>query len=646
MANEKNIVILGAGYAGVHAAKLLHKKYKKSDNIKVTLIDKNPFHTLMTDLHEIAGARVETETVQVELKKIFKAKKVDVVIDEIKDIDFKSQKLSSENYTYEYDYLIIGTGAEPTFFGVPGAAENGFTIWSLEDAVKIREHVEKMFRKASFERNPEKRKEMLTFAVAGAGFTGVEVIGELAEWRKKLCREYGIDKKDVRMIIIEAMPNILPILEEGLQAKAARRMKKMDIEVITDSPITEVNKDSISLKDGTRIPTKTLIWTAGVQGNSFAAKLGLTMGKRNRVQTNEYMQSLDYENVYLVGDNGYLEEDGKRGYPQIVEAALQTAETAVHNIVADIEKGDKKPFKSNFHGFMVSIGSRYAVANVGGMKLSGFFAMAVKHMVNLHYLFGVGGFALCWTYMMHEFFHIKEKRSILGGHVSRKSPTFWLLPLRVFVGYKWLEQGLHKLPKILEDPSNIFLIPPPVKNVASAVKDAAVNAVSSASQVAADGAAKVAQAAADAASSATPAADGAAQAAEAASQWGEALPVPGFIESIVKWSMETFFYTPDGGFTALAEIFQAAMVVGEIIVGLCLIAGLFTVLASIASVVMGMMIWTSGMAPYEMLWYLAAGIALIGGAGRAFGLDYYVIPVIKNWWKKTRFANKTYLYID
>lgn len=646
MANEKNIVILGAGYAGVHAAKLLHKKYKKSDNIKVTLIDKNPFHTLMTDLHEIAGARVETETVQVELKKIFKAKKVDVVIDEIKDIDFKSQKISSENYTYEYDYLIIGTGAEPTFFGVPGAAENGFTIWSLEDAVKIREHVEKMFRKASFERNPEKRKEMLTFAVAGAGFTGVEVIGELAEWRKKLCREYGIDKKDVRMIIIEAMPNILPILEEDLQAKAARRMKKMDIEVITDSPITEVNKDSISLKDGTRIPTKTLIWTAGVQGNSFVAKLGLTMGKRNRVQTNEYMQSLDYENVYLVGDNGYLEEDGKRGYPQIVEAALQTAETAVHNIVADIEKGDKKPFKSNFHGFMVSIGSRYAVANVGGMKLSGFFAMAVKHMVNLHYLFGVGGFALCWTYMMHEFFHIKEKRSILGGHVSRKSPTFWLLPLRVFVGYKWLEQGLHKLPKILEDPSNIFLIPPPVKNVASAVKDAAVNAVSSASQAAADGAAKVAQAAADAASSATPAADGAAQAAEAASQWGEALPVPGFIESIVKWSMETFFYTPDGGFTALAEIFQAAMVVGEIIVGLCLIAGLFTVLASIASVVMGMMIWTSGMAPYEMLWYLAAGIALIGGAGRAFGLDYYVIPVIKNWWKKTRFANKTYLYID
>src|SRR5690606_16909049 len=122
----------------------------------------------------------------------------------------------------------------------------------------------------------------------------------------------------------------------------------------------------------------------------------------------------DYKNVYVVGDCGYYEEDGQRGYPQIVEAAEQTAATAVENIIADMNNAPKKPFKSNYHGFMVSIGSRYAVANVGGMQLSGFFAMAIKHMVNLYYLFGVGGVALCWKYLMHEFFHIREKRSILG----------------------------------------------------------------------------------------------------------------------------------------------------------------------------------------------------------------------------------------
>jgi len=643
MASEKKIVILGAGYAGVHAAKHLHKRFKNDKSVKVTLIDRNPFHTLMTDLHEIAGARVEEDTVKVDLRKVFAGKIVDVVVDEIKEFDFEGQKLISEDNTYEYDYLIMGTGAEPTFFGVPGAQENGFTIWSLEQALTIKKHIIEMFKKARFEKDEAKRREMLTFVVAGAGFTGVEVIGELAEWQRKLCKEYEINPKEVRLVIIEAMPSILPILNENLQGKAARYMKKLGIEVITNTPIVEVGKTKTTLKDGTVIPTRTLIWTAGVQGDSFAAKSGLTPGKRNRVQTNEYMQSIDYENVYVVGDSGYFEEDGERGYPQIVEAAEQTAATAVHNIIADMTNGTKKPFKSNFHGFMVSIGSRYAVANVGGMQLSGFFAMAVKHMVNLYYLFGVGGFMLCWHYLMHEFFHIKEKRSILGGHFSSRAHAFWTFPLRLFVGYKWLEQGITKLPKILEDPSHIFLIPaPPAAEGVSAASGAATSAASGAAPAATSAASGAAQAVADAASAATPAAEGAAQ---AASQWGEALPVPEFIENIMDWMMNTFFYTADGGYTVLAEIFQAGMVIGEVIVGLCLLAGLFTSLAALISIVMGLMIWTSGMAPLEMLWYLAAGFALIG-SGRALGLDYYVMPWLGNWWRNTKFAKKSYLYVE
>jgi NADH dehydrogenase len=241
----------------------------------------------------------------------------------------------------------------------------------------------------------------------------------------------------------------------------------------------------------------------------------------------------------------------------------------------------------------------------------------------------VAGFNKCWSYLIHEIFHIKDNRSLVGGHFAKASPNFWLVPLRVFVGYKWLEQGLHKLPGILKDPSNIFLIPPPP----------AVDATTSASTAA--------EAVVDATTTASTAAAGAVEAAaEAASQWGPALPVPGFIENMVKWSMDTFFYTGDGGYTVLAEIFQAGMVIGEVIVGLLLIAGLFTALASIASVGMGIMIWTSGMAPTEMLWYLGAGIALIGGSGSTFGLDYYVLPVLKKMWKKINIVKKIYLYID
>ncbi|MEG0773989.1 FAD-dependent oxidoreductase, partial [Clostridium sp.] len=130
MDKQKNILILGAGYAGVHAAKMLAKKYKKNPNINITLIDKNPFHTLMTELHEVAGGRVHPESVQVDLGKIFNRTKVNVVTDYITNVDTDKKVVTTKLGTFNYDYLIIGTGSEPAFFGVPGVKENGFTLWS------------------------------------------------------------------------------------------------------------------------------------------------------------------------------------------------------------------------------------------------------------------------------------------------------------------------------------------------------------------------------------------------------------------------------------------------------------------------------------------------------------------------------------
>jgi len=144
MDKQKNILILGAGYAGVHAAKMLAKKYKKNKDINITIIDKNPFHTLMTELHEVAGGRVHPESVQVDLGKIFNRTKVNVVTDYIKGIDTDKKIVTTELGTYNYDYLIIGTGSEPSFFGVPGVKEHGFTLWSFEDSIRIREHIQSM----------------------------------------------------------------------------------------------------------------------------------------------------------------------------------------------------------------------------------------------------------------------------------------------------------------------------------------------------------------------------------------------------------------------------------------------------------------------------------------------------------------------
>ncbi|HOO76157.1 MAG TPA: hypothetical protein PLS66_12745, partial [Tepiditoga sp.] len=227
------------------------------------------------------------------------------------------------------------------------------------------------------------------------------------------------------------------------------------------------------------------------------------------------------------------------------------------------------------------------------------------------YFLQVAGFYKVWNYVIHEFFHVPDKRSFLGGYFSKRSPNFWLLPLRMFVGYKWLEEGLEKLPKVLDDPSNIFLIPSKV-----------VEAVSSASGTT----------------------ESAVNTAAAATQWGEALPVPHFIQNIVDWSMNLIFYKPDGHFTGMATVFQTAMVFAELIFGVLLIVGLFSALSSIATVGMGLMIWASGMAPVEMLWYLVGSVALIGGSGSTFGLDYYVLPFLKKRWKKLGWVKKWYFY--
>ncbi|MHC1684343.1 MAG: FAD-dependent oxidoreductase [Clostridiaceae bacterium] len=607
---KKNIVILGAGYGGVHAAKILSKKYKRNNDIEITLIDRNPVHTLMTELHEVAGGRVEPDSVQVDLRKIFHKSKVNIVTEEVKNVNVNKQVLVTEFSEYKYDYLILGTGSEPAYFGVPGVQEHGFSLWSLEDAIKIRHHIENMFKLASKERNTKKRQAMLTFAVAGAGFTGIEMIGELIEWKKKLCLEYNVDQNDVGLMVVEALDSILNILDSKMALKAERYMLKHKVEILKNAAITEVTPDDITLKDGRRISTKTLIWTCGVQGNSFAKSFGLSLTNRGRINTNEFMQSLDKENIYVVGDAAFLEEGKSNGLPQIVEAALQTAETASKNIIADIQNTEKKAFKSNYHGFMVSIGSHYAVADVGGMKLSGFLATAMKHLVNLHYLFGVGGFYLIFRYLFHEFFDIKERRSILGGHLSAKSPSFWLIPLRLFLGSMWVLEGTKKLigEETWAKASGLNKITSGI-GTDSWFLSGNVKMPFQWLYVSADGTASASVTAPE--TLATPILS----------------KMPGFFESIMKLLIPN----PE-----VAVWFQRLVVLTEIGIGLCLLAGLFTWLASAASAFMVVNFVLSAMAGYEILWYFFGAIALMGGAGRSFGLDYFVMPwigkILGNFW--------------
>ncbi len=604
------IIVLGGGYGGILTAKKLEKKLKKSD-VEITLIDKKSYHTMLTELHEVAAARVPEDAIKIDLKKVFTGRKVDVVLDEITKVDFDNKTLVSENNKYEYDYLVVGTGSKPTYFGIPGAKEYTKGLWSYEDAVELREHILKMFRLASIETNEQRRKELLTFIVVGAGFTGVEMIGELGEWKDRLCKEFYIDVNDVNLYVVDVLPKVLPIFPDNLIDKAEKRLKKLGVQIYTGNNITGVEEDKVILGSGEEIKAQTVIWAAGVEGSDLANSLETEKNGRGRIVCNDHLESVDHKNVYVVGDNVFMiPKTHERPVPQMVENAEHSASLVAKNIIADIKGGERGVYDPQFHGAMVCIGGKYGVAHLGlpgkFFGLSGFLAMVVKHFINLIYFIQVAGFNKIWTYAMHEVFHVPDRRSLFGGHFSKASPNFWLVPLRIFVGYKWLVEGLHKLPGIIADPNNIFLIPAPV-----------VEGVSGASEWVEEGAEAVV-----------------------------ALPVPEFIQSMVDWSMNAMFYTPDGGFTGLATVFQTAMVLGEVIFGALLIVGLFSAFSSLATIMMGVMIWSSGMAPTEMLWYLVASCALVGGSGSTLGLDYYALPILKNVWKKIPFVKKWYLYTD
>ena len=652
----KKVVVLGGGYAGVLTAKKLAKKFKKNKDVQITLIDKQSYHTMLTELHEVAAGRVNEESIRMDLKSIFAGRNVNVVLDEIKNIDFEQKVLTSNDATYEYDYLVMGTGCKPTFFGIPGS-ENAHQLWSYTDAVNLREHILNMFRQAALTADKEKRRELLTFVTVGAGFTGVEMAGELGEWKDELCRSFHIDKDEVTLYVVDFAPKVLPMYPDKLVRKAERRLIKLGNELVMNSAVSEIHEDKVVLNKGEKVINTRTVDQAQVE------KAG-----RGRIVTNGHLQAKDYQDVYVVGDNiFYIPEGEERPVPQMVENAEHSAPVVAHNIAVDIKGGEYKTYKPTFHGSMVCIGSRYGVAQVGmpGMwfNLSGFFAMASKHLINLVYFVQVLGFNKIWSYLMHEFFHTKNNRSMVGGLLSNSAPVFWKFPLRVFVGFMWLQQGLSKLPKIIHDFNNVFLLPqPPKADALGAASGAVTEAVTAASGAVAE----AVTAASGAVTEAVTAASGAVN--EVANQvasnggdiftmladlihdfmnWIAVLPVPGFVENMVGWSMDAFFYTPDGTqFTQLASLVQGGMIFGEIIFGGMLIIGLFTPVAAIATIAMGCMIWASGMAPTEMLWYLVGGFALIGNSGMVLGLDYYVWPWLREMMKRIPLLRKWDLYVD
>ncbi|MCA5014365.1 MULTISPECIES: NAD(P)/FAD-dependent oxidoreductase [unclassified Enterococcus] len=642
---KQKIVVVGAGYAGVSATKFLAKKLKKDSDVEITLIDRHSYHTMMTELHEVAGGRVEPEAIQYDLQRLFSRKKnVKLVTDTVTGIDKDKKVVQTKLGSYEFDQLIIGMGGEPNDFGTPGVKEHGFTLWSFENSLKIREHILETVEKAAIEPDPEIRKAMLTFVVCGSGFTGIEMIGELIDWKDRLAKEFKLDPSEFTLMVVEAMPTILNMLSRNDAAKAERYLEKKNVQLLLNAPIVEVAADHIKLKDGSTVPTHTLIWTAGVKATSDAADFGLEAARGNRLVANEFMQAKGYEdkNIYIVGDLVYYEETPNTPTPQIVQAAEQTGHTAAANIVADIKGGEKHAFKGNYQGFMVSVGSKWGVANLfDKIHLSGFLAIIMKHIVNLKYFFDIRSGYYMFQYIMHEFFHIKDDRNVTRGHSSRYGNVLWSVPLRVFYGMVWLVESMKKIVG-----TGDYLKPSTWFGDGSWFTDKVVfpfpwlqEQVTTGASAAAETTTAASGAGADAA------ADTATQAAHfgLSYAYGEQPMqvfdhMPKWFESVMKFMMPN---------QEVALFMQKFMTIVEVLIALALIAGLFTWLSSAATIGLTIAFCLSGMFYWVNVWFIFVAFALMNGSGRALGLDRWVIPWLQRtlgkWWygtPKSRYGSK------
>lgn len=685
---DTKIVILGAGYAGVLTAKKLARKLKKKKDVSITIIDKNPFHTMLTELHEVAAGRVDEESIKINLERVFVGRNVDVKHDLINSIDFENRLLEGNKEKYGYDYLVLAAGSKPTYFGVPGAQDNAFKLWSLDDAAKLKTHILDTFRKAAAQIDPALKKRLLTFHIVGAGFTGVELSGEMAEYFPILCDKYEIDPQLVSISVIDVLSRTIPTLPERLSAKAEKRLKKMGIRVLLNTNVVNIGKDSIEIEskgEKSLEASGTIIWAAGIEASEITLKAAQTLksAKRGRIMLDPYLRSVDDDRVYVAGDNMMYTPEGEDvPVPQVVENCEESADTVAHNIVCAVSKaGEMEKYQPQFHGIMVSIGGRYGVAYVGMPKrmisLPSFFAMFAKHFINILYYVKVLGWNKVFSYVKHEFFTIRNCRSFVGGHLSNRTPSFLLMPLRVFLGAVWVFEGVKKIlegwfltPKLTGffKGANAWYdgilngIPGGAVDgtsaaTAAAVVEQTVDAVSSAT--AAVGVA------ADAVSSATPAVEGAAEAAASVGTVIMNLNFLGLFRAIFVSGKELINSTlsdfalklevplvnsfidnlvlPSDSFQMFMQIF---IVIAEILIGLALIGGLFTTPASAASLILqAMFVMTTGLY-LSTFWMVFAAIALLIGAGRTLGLDYWVMPVLKRKWKNIGWVKKWYLYHD
>jgi len=389
--NKPKVVVLGAGYGGLMTVTRLVKKIGINE-ADITLVNKHNYHYETTWMHEASAGTLHHDRCRYQIKDVINTSRVNFVQDTVKKIDKEGKKVVLETGELSYDYLVVALGSVPETFGISGLKEHAFSISNINSSRQLREHIEYQF--ATYNTEAEKRPERLTIVVGGAGFTGIEFLGEMANRIPELCREYDIDRQQVRLICVEAAPSVLPGFEPELVDYAVNYLEGKGVEFKIGTAVKECTPDGIIVgKDDQteEIKAGTVVWAAGVRGNPIIEESGFE-NMRGRVKVKPDLRVEGHDDIFVIGDCSLIiNEETERPYPPTAQISMQQGETCANNLAALIHGKETETFSFDNKGSVASLGEHDAIGVAFGRKMTGTTASMMKKIIDNRSLFMIGG---------------------------------------------------------------------------------------------------------------------------------------------------------------------------------------------------------------------------------------------------------------
>lgn len=400
-----HVVIVGAGFGGLRAARRLARL-----PVRVTLIDRNNYHLFQPLLYQVATAGVSAADIAYPVRAVLRRQKnARFLLAEVRQVDLLNRRLLTSAGEVSYDYLILAVGGQTHYFGQDGLAAHTFGLKTLADADSIRDHVLTLFERASRESDPNRRRALLTFAVAGGGPSGVEMAGALSELiRLALPRDFpGFDASEARVLLLEAADYLLPAMPPDLRDAALRVLQRKGVEVRLGARVQSYDGQRIELASGEIIPSRTLIWAAGIRAVELVQNLPVEHAAAGRVRVDPTLQLPGFPEVFVIGDAAYLEDEQGNPLPMVAPVAMQQADAVVENLRRRLDGQSLLAFQYRDPGMLATIGRNQAVARLGRFHLRGFIAWAMWVAVHILQLIGFRNRLVvminwAWDYFLYE----------------------------------------------------------------------------------------------------------------------------------------------------------------------------------------------------------------------------------------------------